>query len=476
MTAAVAASIIIAAGLFGWLLEGRVSRGYWGTRTSRHDRAAARSGAAGSSERAARVTAHKRALETYYGTGAGTDPGVKFSGGLIDFIKANTAPPLTKQQYELLLDGQIPAGQMVVSGGRQMGKTAIAAHVAATQAALMADLYGLPPAGASPTIASIGAKMLELSGNARPQKPPSSIRPDMPPFVELRSSRPATLLERGQWGIVDVLEFNHHLPWQPGDIIRNDRTQETMAVVAQNGPLEVLVTRGIGSEPARVTAPGDRMLIIGQRGTNAAAGLNPYPIFTPAAVASYHKTYGVTIETAPRSLPGLGEGTDIAVSIEPVLAWRTFKLGNDDNFEIALRSVSKNTLWPKRQELVACCTHSDAQHNLYAKTGHTSPEPTCTCGIYLTETAKNALAQSNGGTYVLGVVRGWGRTVVHKTGWRVEKAYPVGLFVAGLSDRAQELLRNAYAVPVVAASEKRLHSFGDAEKAANVEGWLDAGE
>lgn len=67
-------------------------------------------------------------------------------------------------------------------------------------------------------------------------------------------------------------------------------------------------------------------------------------------------------------------------------------------------------------ELTAVCRHSE----------HHSPDQACECGLYAWHDPNQLPGQDNG-QYVQGAILGWGKTIVHTTGFRTEHAKIIAL-------------------------------------------------
>ena len=122
-------------------------------------------------------------------------------------------------------------------------------------------------------------------------------------------------------------------------------------------------------------------------------------------------------------------------SIEPVLGWKGWTLTG----MCRLRSPSFVTAWIPGSPLKADCGQ--------AVPCQETPGERCRCGIYIAGSAYKAAGYG----YILGKVYGWGKTVVHETGWRVEHAYPSELFVPAALMDSGEVFRELgeYGVPVI---------------------------
>lgn len=370
---------------------------------------------------------------------------------------------------------------------------------------------GITQAPSSSNAAAIGSLMLELSGNPRPAissgrrvgktatlnpgrgagPPDSTVRPGSPAYTVVTGwdvPAPGSTL-RTTFGPITVLKTR----WSgldAGDVLRSQRTGEYMAVVhaPPATPGVLYVTRGIGSVAPMALKYGDVLDFVVQSGTGkwSAHAVAPPGQFNYTQIRAA-VGYGPTASNAgPNSLPGLGAAGEVELAIEPVIAFRVFKVDVDETFEIALRSVSYDTLWPRQAELVATCRHHLGRYGPDGSpANHEAPVLGCSCGIYLTKSIHKSMERASGPLVVLAVVRGWGKVVKHETGWRVQKAYPVGIAVIGRSiffGRPFDAkwadaylgakLRDAYAVPVTLI-ERAPTGDVTAEDYAISMGWLD---
>jgi hypothetical protein len=117
-------------------------------------------------------------------------------------------------------------------------------------------------------------------------------------------------------------------------------------------------------------------------------------------------------------------------ALEPIMAWRAWFVQRDEGARYRLDSVIHRCPWPTRGELVASCltTRGEIARRHYAPLDH------CQCGIYGAATLDrlgNYLGHGLGPVprvQVVGIVRLWGRVLVHEHGWRASHAYPSRLW------------------------------------------------
>jgi len=118
-------------------------------------------------------------------------------------------------------------------------------------------------------------------------------------------------------------------------------------------------------------------------------------------------------------------------SIEPILAWRAWLVTCEDG-AWRLESVVHRCTWPTRHELTATCLTTQGK---LAKS-HFAPFGQCQCGVYGASTLErvgNYLGHGLGPVprlQAVGVVRLWGRVLVHEHGWRASHAYPTHLWLS----------------------------------------------
>lgn len=80
---------------------------------------------------------------------------------------------------------------------------------------------------------------------------------------------------------------------------------------------------------------------------------------------------------------------------------------------------------------------SPVQHDTWHPGAHASacascdaPRMRCTCGLYAYGWLDHALPNWPGSSRILGIVRGWGRVVLHELGWRSQFAQPLLLVLS----------------------------------------------
>lgn len=117
---------------------------------------------------------------------------------------------------------------------------------------------------------------------------------------------------------------------------------------------------------------------------------------------------------------------DVPFYVEPFLGYRAWSLvDREDGFW--LRSVTYSTFWPKRQEMHATCRMQSKANRCVS-----SPNPSCSCGIYIVKDLGDAKTWATSGTShfrVIGEVKIWGRVLQYEKGFIVEYAYPDKIWV-----------------------------------------------
>lgn len=106
---------------------------------------------------------------------------------------------------------------------------------------------------------------------------------------------------------------------------------------------------------------------------------------------------------------------DAGLSIEPITAWRVWKLARVRG-RLQLMSVTRDGGWGPVEPVRATCPRGT----------HRAPSESCTCGLYGAATLSDlraAGAFGYGGS-VLGTFSAWGNVVEHRVGVRAELAYP----------------------------------------------------
>jgi hypothetical protein len=144
-------------------------------------------------------------------------------------------------------------------------------------------------------------------------------------------------------------------------------------------------------------------------------------------------------------------------SVEPAVGWRVWdavELGG----AFRLCSLAFWSIWLPRVEAQATCRRSAT----VGLAPHSAPGVRCTCGIYATRTARQALDYSgtvrrkrDTAARVVGRVSLWGTVVEGAGGWRASHAYPAALYVparrrgrSGRTDEGIALSLRDYGVPV----------------------------
>lgn len=102
-------------------------------------------------------------------------------------------------------------------------------------------------------------------------------------------------------------------------------------------------------------------------------------------------------------------------ALEPVVAWRTWKLsGRRDGTNLRLRPVGGRARpWPVLRPMEAVCRLGRM---------HAAPNVDCTCGLH--GTREPDLLRRTKSPSVLGRVALWGRVVEHDLGYRAQYGYP----------------------------------------------------
>jgi hypothetical protein len=102
-------------------------------------------------------------------------------------------------------------------------------------------------------------------------------------------------------------------------------------------------------------------------------------------------------------------------AVEPVLAWRTWKLtGRRDGTGLRLRPVAGHArAWPVMRATEAVCRLGRM---------HAAPNVDCTCGVHGTH--EPDVLRRTKSPAVLGRVALWGRVIEHDLGFRAQFGYP----------------------------------------------------
>ena len=101
------------------------------------------------------------------------------------------------------------------------------------------------------------------------------------------------------------------------------------------------------------------------------------------------------------------------------LGWRFWDVAWTDHGGVALCSPVQHDTWHPGAHAARCASCAEASR-LH-----------CTCGLYAYAKAEDALPNWPGASsLVLGIVRGWGRVVLHEWGWRSQYAQPLLLVLS----------------------------------------------
>lgn len=98
-------------------------------------------------------------------------------------------------------------------------------------------------------------------------------------------------------------------------------------------------------------------------------------------------------------------------TIEPVVGWKGLAL-RPARCQLRSKFGGWEPVWPHKQQHEAGCSG-----------GHTAPGKDCTCGFYIARNYRTAMEYAEPGGALVEVY-GWGKTVEHQVGWRVQYAYP----------------------------------------------------
>lgn len=150
-------------------------------------------------------------------------------------------------------------------------------------------------------------------------------------------------------------------------------------------------------------------------------------------------------------LEALGElhNTFYATSEEQV---RTYKS--------SITSLTRPERWPEKFLKAKCPRYPKGEWRLEGGTQpHVAPVKECTCGIYAhyqyTETFKEFTYEQ--GTFVLGLVQGWGKQILHETGFRAQYlqilAFVLPQVLEPKGQEAFEALSQKYEVPLLTVEQ-----------------------
>jgi hypothetical protein len=122
-------------------------------------------------------------------------------------------------------------------------------------------------------------------------------------------------------------------------------------------------------------------------------------------------------------------------SIEPAVGWRVWDVVELDG-AYRLCSLAFWTIWPPGTAAVAACRRMLVDRSWARLPDHSAPHERCTCGVYATFSARQALEyarkfrpRSDTVHRIAGRVSLWGAVVECEGGWRAAQAYPSVLFV-----------------------------------------------
>lgn len=148
--------------------------------------------------------------------------------------------------------------------------------------------------------------------------------------------------------------------------------------------------------------------------------------------------------------------------MEPIIAWRRWRLTATDETPLALTSVYKPTVWLPRERFDARCMRSSQSIVVVGRTCSSAPTKTCHCGIYgVKDPAQldrvGAIGEQTATRRLLvsGRVSLWGKYIEHGDGYRAQFAYPydISISIADVRDetlakKVARLLRSTYLVDV----------------------------
>lgn len=118
------------------------------------------------------------------------------------------------------------------------------------------------------------------------------------------------------------------------------------------------------------------------------------------------------------------EDAVIPFYVDPFVGYRAWSIVHREEV-FWLRSVTYSTFWPMREEMHAAC------QNQHLKCS-SSPNPFCSCGIYVVKELQSAKTWATHGSShfrVIGEVKIWGRILQYERGFIVEYAYPDRIWV-----------------------------------------------
>jgi hypothetical protein len=133
--------------------------------------------------------------------------------------------------------------------------------------------------------------------------------------------------------------------------------------------------------------------------------------------------------------------------LRPLVGWRVWDLVELDE-SLRLCSLAFWTIWLPRREAVALCRRSLVDSGLAGFPPHAAPQERCTCGVYATRAASQALAYSRSVRRrsdtvhrIVGQTALWGTVIECEGGWRASHAYPSALYVPTARPRSFRLAR-----------------------------------
>lgn len=131
----------------------------------------------------------------------------------------------------------------------------------------------------------------------------------------------------------------------------------------------------------------------------------------------------------------------------PVVGWRIWGVGPEGR----LRSMNIPYSWPAGPGRAQC---------LYSVATHREPPPVlaCGCGFYAMSSPDDAIRlRPEFPMTVAGVVLGWGRVIVHETGWRSEWAQIAALLIPPWGTTPiHEALARSYRVPLMTQDQAEM--------------------
>lgn len=159
-------------------------------------------------------------------------------------------------------------------------------------------------------------------------------------------------------------------------------------------------------------------------------------------------------------------GFSVPDAIEPVVAWRYWRLGAGDGL---LRSLTgRHQPWAPGRAFEARCRFDDVDRSewRYQLVGGFSPDPHpaphegCTCGLYAARSLDDLRGQPLFGLsrMVVGQVSLWGKVIPGQFGYRAQFAYPRRLCLfEGALRRDPDVLGalDAYDVPIEVVGDRQ---------------------